>query len=106
MFQDNFEELEHWKPFAYSGTKDYPGSPAYSVTTFGELCKLSIVMNEILNKFYAEKSEKRGPERLADDLKGLHGDLESWEANLPVHLKLSTIESTGVVPPPHVLSLL
>jgi hypothetical protein len=49
LFQDQYEELEHWTPFAYSETQRYPGSPAYSVSTFTELCKLSVIMNAILN---------------------------------------------------------
>lgn len=105
LFQDRYEELEHWMPFAYSGTRDYPGSPAYSVSTFNELCKLSVIMNDILNKIYAEKSVKSGPQRLAEDLTSLHADLEKWEGELPLHLRFDVIESTGIVPPPHVLSL-
>jgi hypothetical protein len=72
VFQDRYEELEHWMPFAYSGTRDYRGSPAYSISTFTELCKLSVIMNDILNNVYAEKSVKRGPERLAEGLKKIH----------------------------------
>jgi hypothetical protein len=104
-FQDRYEELEHWMPFAYSGTRDYPGSPAYSVSTFTELCKLSVIMNNILNNIYAEKSVRREPQQLAEDLKNRHGDLEKWEAALPLHLRFDVVESTGIVPPPHVLSL-
>ncbi|KAH7411242.1 fungal-specific transcription factor domain-containing protein [Cadophora sp. MPI-SDFR-AT-0126] len=105
IFQDNFEELESWQPQAFQGTQNYPGSPTYSVSTFTELCKLSVVMNDILNKVYAEKTTKRGPERLAEDLKSLHADLENWETALPYHLRFENIGGSGVVPPPHVLSL-
>ncbi|KAF7590606.1 hypothetical protein BBP40_002643 [Aspergillus hancockii] len=60
-FLDRYEELEHWTPFAYSGKLNsrYPGSPAYSMSTFADLCKLSMVLNGILNKVYSEKSAKR-----------------------------------------------
>lgn len=105
IFQDNFEELETWHPQAFPGTQDYPGSPTYSVSTFTELCRLSVIMNDILNKVYAEKTTKRAPERLAADLRSLHSDLEKWETALPHHLRFENIEASGVVPPPHVLSL-
>ncbi|KAL7777138.1 hypothetical protein CFE70_007561 [Pyrenophora teres f. teres 0-1] len=38
-FQDTYEELDHWTPFAYSTQSDatYLGSPAYSVSTFTHL---------------------------------------------------------------------
>ncbi|EPE33863.1 hypothetical protein GLAREA_06876 [Glarea lozoyensis ATCC 20868] len=105
VFHDTYEELEYWMPFAYSDTKHYSGSPAYSVSTFSQLCKLSVIMNDILNKLYTEKSEKRGCETLAEDLKDLQRDLESWEASLPTHLKLENIIDPASIPPPHVLSL-
>jgi hypothetical protein len=105
IFQDNFEELESWHPQAFPGTQNYPGSPTYSVSTFTELCKLSVIMNDILSKVYAEKTIKRGPERLAEDLKSLHSDLEKWETALPYHLRFENVGGSGVVPPPHVLSL-
>lgn len=105
IFQDNFEELEIWHPQAFPGTQNYPGSPTYSVSTFTELCKLSVIMNDILNKVYAEKTTKRAPERLAEDLKSLHADLERWETALPHHLRFENIGKSGIVPPPHVLSL-
>jgi hypothetical protein len=54
VFKDRCEKLEHWMPFAYSGTRGYPGSPAYSILTFTELCKLSVIMNDILNNVYSE----------------------------------------------------
>lgn len=62
-------------------------------------------MNDILTGIYAEKSVKSGPQRLAEDLTSLHADLEKWEGELPLHLRFDVIESTGIVPPPYVLSL-
>lgn len=105
IFHDTFEELEIWHPQAFPGTQNYPGSPTYSVSTFTELCKLSVIMNDILNKVYAEKTTKRAPERLAEDLDSLHSDLEKWEVALPFHLRFENIGGSGNVPPPHVLSL-
>jgi hypothetical protein len=105
-FLDDFEELEHWKPFAYSTTQSHPGSPAHSVSTFTELCKLSMIMNRILNKVYGERSSKRTPRELAEDLKLLHGNLDQWRADLPAHLSYDPSNTTLPIPPPHVLSLL
>ncbi|KAH8694225.1 fungal-specific transcription factor domain-containing protein [Talaromyces proteolyticus] len=105
-FLDDYEELEHWKPFAYSTTQSYPGSPAYSVSTFTELCKLSLIMNRILNKVYGERSSTRTPSELAEDLKTLHTNLDQWRDYLPTHLNYDPSSSSSSIPPPHVLSLL
>ncbi|KAI3058746.1 transcriptional regulator family: Fungal Specific TF [Aspergillus niger] len=103
-FMDRYEELEPWQPFAYSDVKSYPGSPAYSVSTFTWLCKLSLVLNEILNKVYSERSSNRSPHDLIATLNRLDGQLKTWYESLPDHLRYNS--PVGVVPPPHVLSLL
>lgn len=105
-FIDRYEELEHWVPFAYTETESHPGSPAYSVSTFTELCKLSLIMNRILNKVYGERSSKKGGDELAADLKALHADLDKWRTDLPSHLSYDPSEPSNPIPPPHVLSLL
>lgn len=104
-FMDHYEELEPWQPFAYSDTQSYSGSPGYSVSTFIQLCKLSLVLNEILNKVYSERSSNRSPHDLIASLNTLDGQLREWYDALPDHLRFNA-HATKVVPPPHVLSLL
>ncbi|CAK7210651.1 hypothetical protein SBRCBS47491_000847 [Sporothrix bragantina] len=112
VFHDEYEELENWQPFAYytyagaNLARDYPGSPAYSVSCFTQLCRLSLIMNGILNAVYAERSVKKKPEALAEDLQRLHADLETWKNELPPHLNFDPSSKTQTTPPPHVLSLL
>ncbi|RMZ03947.1 hypothetical protein D0864_02851 [Hortaea werneckii] len=106
-FNDTYEELEHWLPFAYTSTPSYTGSPAYSVSTFTELCKLCIILNSVLDKVYREKASDEQPSRLVDDLHSLESELETWSNNLPPHLVFNAqhSEPTSTTPPPHVLSL-
>jgi hypothetical protein len=104
-FLDHFEELEPWQPFAYSDVQSYPGSPAYSLLTFTQLCKLSLILNEILDKVYSERSSTRSPQDLITTLNSLDVQLKDWHAALPDHLQFDH-ETTRAVPPPHVLSLL
>ncbi|KAJ5658366.1 uncharacterized protein N7484_002015 [Penicillium longicatenatum] len=104
-FLDQYEELEHWQPFAYTNVQSYPGSPAYSVSTFTELCKLSLILNGILNKVYSERSSNRSPQELITTLNALNEQLKDWHDALPEHLRFG-IPTTQVTPPPHVLSLL
>ncbi|OQE14221.1 hypothetical protein PENSTE_c037G00691 [Penicillium steckii] len=105
LFLDKYEELENWKPFAYSNNQSYPGSPAYSVSTFTELCRLSLILNGILNKVYSEGSSGRSPNDLLATLNSLNTQLKEWHEALPAHLGFDS-GASQVTPPPHVLSLL
>ncbi|XHG05639.1 hypothetical protein AWENTII_008855 [Aspergillus wentii] len=102
-FLDQYEELEHWQPFAYSTVMPYPGSPAYSVSTFKELCKLSVILNGVLNKVYSERSSTHSRKDLIANLTSLDTQLKQWHAALPPHLRFHPGQTT---PPPHILSLL
>lgn len=104
-FMDHFEELENWQPFAYSDVQSYPGSPAYSVSTFTQLCKLSLILNAIVNRVYSERSSNRSPQELIATLTSLDTQLQSWQNALPEHLRFSN-HQVQATPPPHVLSLL
>lgn len=106
VFLDHYEELENWQPFAYSDVQSYPGSPAYSVSTFTELCKLSRILNGILNKVYSERSAHRSAQDRALTLNLLDNQLKTWYDDLPSHLRFQASGASQLTPPPHVLSLL
>ncbi|KAL4959774.1 PrpF protein-domain-containing protein [Aspergillus stella-maris] len=106
-FLDTYEELEHWQPFAYSNcASNYPGMPAYSTSTFASLCKLSIIMSDILSCIYTERSFNQNPTELASKLEDFQLRLDQWEFLLPNHLHFDSAISKAVIfPPPHVFSL-
>ena len=104
-FLDTYEELEHWAPFAYTAQTDsYPGSPAFSVSTFRQLCLLSVILGEILGSIYTERSSKTSPGDLSSRLQDIHQKLIAWRDNLPDHLRFTPAKAT-FTPPPHVMSL-
>lgn len=105
-FLDTYEELEQWAPFAYTSQPSgaYLGSPAYSVSTFKQLCLLSTILGDILSSIYTERSFNKSPEDLASKLQNMHEKLTSWRNNLPSHLVFNA-KNTPTTPPPHVLSL-
>ncbi|KAK8038689.1 hypothetical protein PG993_007100 [Apiospora rasikravindrae] len=104
-FLDTYEELQNWQPFAYSvKSTQYPGSPAYSVSTFTSLCRLSVVMSDILSCIYTERTFDRNAVELCAVLESLNSKLAAWRDGLPEHLAFDAVRSTHV-PPPHVLSL-
>lgn len=106
-FLDTHEELEHWQPYAYTPDLNYPGSPSYSVSTFQELCKLCIILSDVLDKLYYEGMEKRSTENVMQDVKSLNTRIQDWTRKLPNHLRLASCEINDYdnIPPPHVLSL-
>ncbi|KAI9148194.1 PrpF protein [Paramyrothecium foliicola] len=106
QFLDTYEELEHWQPFAYgSSSTNYHGSPAYSVSTFTSLCKLSITMSDILSCIYTERSSDQSSADLSSTLNKLQRQLDKWREGLPSHLHFDPVKSATTAPPPHVFSL-
>lgn len=106
IFHDTYEELEHWEPFSYTRTHLHPGCPSYSTSTFTELCKLSIIMNKILDKIYTQRTASWNNEQLSELLDALHAELDRWHSQLPTHLNYVPFQESSKVPAPHVFSLL
>ncbi|KAM0667663.1 hypothetical protein ACQRIU_003528 [Beauveria bassiana] len=106
-FLDVFEELEPWTPFAYSESRlDFEVTPAYSTSTFASLCRLSLVMSDILSTIYTERSSDQSPSKLAGERMNLHKKLRNWEESLPSHLEIDATKlRERQFPPPHVFSL-
>lgn len=103
---DDSAETEAWAPFGAprQGDWEYPPSPAYSTSCFTQMCRLSIIFNEILVHMYdpvkintqAETEacvEKEGPA------------LRQWWGNLPSPLKIDTGHPPPVAPPSHIVTL-
>ncbi|KAG9950828.1 hypothetical protein KCU85_g3292, partial [Aureobasidium melanogenum] len=106
-FMDTYEELEQWHPFAYASGPTYPGSPSYSVSTFQQLCKLCIILQQILDRTYCEREQKRSTQSLVQDLEDIEKQLQHWMTELPEHLRIDINKDDGnqQLPPPHVFSL-
>ncbi|CAI6099432.1 unnamed protein product [Clonostachys chloroleuca] len=104
-FLDTYEELEYWKPFAFpSQSHSYKGSPTYSISTFTALCRLSIIMSDILSLIYTERSSDKAAEDLLEMQKSLHIRLLTWKNSLASHLVWDS-SGDGDVPPPNIFSL-
>ncbi|KAH8888028.1 hypothetical protein GQ53DRAFT_725227 [Thozetella sp. PMI_491] len=112
VFMDEFEELEPFGTAGYSASPVGLGYPTHSVTTFEQLCKLSIIADHILCNFYAEKTPSVDPEDLFRTSRSLQQDLNRWCEDLPVHLSIHFDGSRGMqikgssVALPHTLCLM
>jgi hypothetical protein len=78
----------------------------YSVSTFKEECRLSILMDRIISCLYSEKSPTRSPSDLHRDALALHDDLKAWRAALPSFLHFTSSRSPNHALLPHMFSLL
>ena len=106
-FNDEYEELEHWTPFAYTDKSSTAGCCSYSVSTFSQLCRLCVILNKILNKVYKEKRAAESPETPKQELMALDMELLNWTKQLPSHLSMDVeLTRAADIAPPHVLSLL
>ncbi|KAH7235063.1 fungal-specific transcription factor domain-containing protein [Fusarium solani] len=106
QFLDEYEELEEFNTNTYSEHPTQMGCPTYSVSTFKQLCKLSIIMDRILCNLYSEKSCYRDPQELFDASNALHAELKRWRSEMPAHLLVHLNNPGNSTILPHTLSLL
>lgn len=103
---DQYEELESWTPTANrASVVNYDSTePGYSMSWLREFCKLSIIIDRILNSLYVEKKDKR-EEAMYENRTAIHEALKTWRASLPACFHLERLSSHGILLP-HVLSLM
>ena len=96
-FYDLFEENEYWTPIAYqsaSKTNGY-GCHVYSVSTFTQLCKLTIIMERIIDAFYSICSPDDTKTNLQRKAERLNRQLLDWYAALPQHLCMARAQEAA-----------
>lgn len=104
-FLDEYEELELFNSLSYTEVSSYPLSPVYTMSTFTESCKLSIILDRILRSFYTEKIETRSSDVLLQECKSLQTQLQGWQKSVPYHLILTPSNLAAKNQLPHILSL-
>ncbi|KAL3433911.1 fungal-specific transcription factor domain-containing protein [Aspergillus tetrazonus] len=90
-FLDTFEELEPWQPYTDGEScEDSGGAPpssalpsTYSVSVFQQLCILSQVMAQIIDKVYFVGSTQS---KVRHEIRPLDDALSAWYRDLPAHL--------------------
>ncbi|KAJ4856808.1 fungal specific transcription factor domain-containing protein [Trichoderma breve] len=105
-FLDEFDELEPFHTIGYAAKPTFLGSPGYSVSTFEQLCKLSLIMDRVLCNLYTERSSQRNPEDLVHIASCLDEDLKTWRGSLPQHISVLLEDLTSAPILPHLISLL
>ena len=63
-------------------------------------------MDEVLSTIYAKRRQEQGLQKLGEDIRALQRKLDKWFDQLDSHLKFNPSDTSHIVPPPSVLSLL
>lgn len=106
LFLDEYEELEPFSSLTYSAIPRQLDSPIRNVSTFEQLCKLSIITESILATLYSDKSAIADPVALLQASHSLQVDLEQWRKALPRHIDLQWDDLGNFDLIPHALSLM
>ena len=112
-FLDDFTDKEMWTPYygevnyPSDAVKDYPPHRAYIVSTFTQLCKLSIILNDLMSAIYASKPpseiQQGGRESIFVQLSKA---LKDFWLNMPRHLKIDPQQPLPKYSPPaHIVSV-
>ena len=117
---DDFSDTELWSPYfgEISSEPDvkpshYPPTPGYVVSCFRQLCKLSIILNDLLHGIYSPTaaahhgSNESGPSKPALDTPFMRiaRDLREWWIALPPYLRIAPDGMPSLAPPTHIVSL-
>lgn len=120
---DDYSDTELWSPYfgEISSETDikpphYPPTPGYVVSCFRQLCKLSIILNDLLHGIYSPTAAaQREPEQVDPGIssKPTHDtpfmriarDLREWWLALPNYLRIPPDQMPSLAPPTHIVSL-
>jgi hypothetical protein len=99
-------EDELWVPFGLlqTGDEQYPPSPAYTISCFTQMCKLSLTFNEILIHMYNPINPNSDAE-MQECVAAQGPVLHEWWQQLPPSLKIDTANIPPRAPPSHIVTL-
>jgi hypothetical protein len=120
LLVDDFSDTEPWSPYfgEISSESDvkpphYPPTPGYVVSCFRQLCKLSIILNDLMHGIYSPTaaahhgSNESDPSKPALDTPFMRiaRDLREWWIALPPYLRIAPDRMPSLAPPTHIVSL-
>ncbi|KAL3447744.1 fungal-specific transcription factor domain-containing protein [Aspergillus insuetus] len=107
-YLDSYEELEEWKPYIdprqahaqdIAPSPAYRGRPAYAISTFTALLRLSQIAARIIDTFYSISARSIPMPALLRTRDEIRAQLDNWKRSLPVHLQFQP--GVNDTPPPH-----
>ncbi|KAH8879521.1 hypothetical protein GQ53DRAFT_738654 [Thozetella sp. PMI_491] len=100
---DDSAENDIWAPvnLAKISTSEYPPMKSHVISCFENLCKLAVILNDIILQLYSRKGITDVEERTLRDIKQR---LDDWRQNSPDHLKYEPDTLPKICPPPHIVN--
>ncbi|ETN39778.1 uncharacterized protein HMPREF1541_06004 [Cyphellophora europaea CBS 101466] len=106
LFLDEYDELDPFHTDGYALEPEQLGYPSHVVSTFEQLCKLSIIIDCMISNLYTEKSSRKSPTELLRITRSLDEDLTAWRHALPSHLSALLELPNKAIYLPHTISLM
>ena len=122
-FMDDHSDSDLWSPYygetptaEYANAPHYPPCPGYVISCFRQLCKLCIVLNDLMHNIYSSEAaaerQMEEEEHSGDPRAGIEApfvrisrDLRDWLISLPPHLRINPDQMPSLAPPVHIMSL-
>ncbi|KAK7724378.1 hypothetical protein SLS63_008767 [Diaporthe eres] len=106
MILDDSNENEMWTPFGitYPDGVKYPPIAAHSTSCFVQMCRLTVIFNEILIHMYDPLGLNTEPE-IQECLVRQEAALKQWWEDLPHFLKMDASMLPPLAPPSHIVTL-
>jgi hypothetical protein len=117
---DDYSDTDLWTPYYgetprpdRAHTPHYPPCPGYVVSCFRQLCKLCVILNDVLQEIYSPETTARRDEDSTAESKvsgdepfvRISRDLRDWLVCLPPHLRIAPDQMPQLAPPVHIVSL-
>ena len=120
-FMDDYSDTDLWAPYYgetpkpdHASAPNYPPCPGYVVSCFRQLCKLCVILNDLMQDIYSpEAAARREDDENSAEAKAaneepfirISRDLRDWLICLPPHLRISPDQMPQLAPPVHIMSL-
>ena len=103
---DDSTEDEIWTPhgLTYTSGAEYPNMKSHATSCFMQMCKLSVIFNQILLHMYDRQQQNTGTERQSC-LEEQGAALRFWWDGLPDHLRIKAASLPHFAPPSHIVTL-
>ena len=120
-FMDDSSDTDLWAPYYgetphpdHANAPNYPPRPGYVISCFRQLCKLCIILNDLMQSVYSpEAAARREDDDASAEAKAANEepfirvsrDLRDWRISLPAHLRINPDQMPQLAPPVHIISL-